>query len=302
VNDNDRLFLIVNPSSGRGRGASLLEPVLQVLRSEGRGVEHAMTEQAGDEACLVEQAINSGFGTIVAVGGDGTWSNVANSILRSGAPVRLGLIPGGTGCDLIKSLGFPDRDAAACARVVLAGHSRTIDVGRIENKYFLNVAGFGYDTAVIEHSWRVRFLRGELLYLYCALRQIYSFPGFRVEMGTDGQPTSRHDLLMLIIANGHTFGGTFRIAPRARLDDGQLDAMAFSNMGLLERLGTIRRLIKGSHEAARAVSGVSAASFQLRFAAPPAYETDGEWNRAASAELDVTSIPRALRVLAPVEA
>jgi diacylglycerol kinase (ATP) len=298
---SDSLYVIFNPSSGRGRGAKLVEPVLSALRQGGATVEFASTAQAGDEARLTEKAIGHGFRTIVAVGGDGTWSNVADVILRSGTPVRLGLVPGGTGCDLIKSLGFPGRDVASCARIILEGRSRTIDVGRIENKHFLNVAGFGYDIAVIEHSSRVRLLRGELLYLYSAIRQIYSFPGFTVEVAVDGQAASRQDLLMLIIANGQMFGGTFRIAPRARLEDGHLDAMAFSNMSLPERVRMIGRLVRGNHLGSRAVSCTIAGSFRLRFETPPAYETDGEWNRASSAELDVTCIPGALRVLAPGE-
>jgi diacylglycerol kinase (ATP) len=297
---SEPLFVVVNPSSGRGRGATLVEPLLSALGRGGAVVEHALTTQAGDEAALAEKAIGRGFRTIVAVGGDGTWSNVANEILRSGAPVRLGLVPGGTGCDLIKSLGFPGRDLPSCARIILEGKTRTIDVGRIENKHFLNVAGFGYDIAVIEHSWRVRLLRGELLYLYSAIRQIYSFPGFRVELQAGDQPPSQQDLLMLIIANGQMFGGTFRIAPTAQLADGQLDAVGFSNMSLPARLRMIGRLVRGTHEGSKAVSTTRASTFRLRFREPPAYETDGEWNRARSAELLVSSIPGALRVLAPV--
>ncbi len=298
---SEPLFVVVNPSSGRGRGATLVEPLLAALGQGGAVVEHALTAQAGDEAALAEKAIDRGFRTIVAVGGDGTWSNVANVILRSGAPVRLGLVSGGTGCDLIKSLGFPGRDVLSCARIILEGNTRTIDVGRIENKHFLNVAGFGYDIAVIEHSWRVRLLRGELLYLYSAIRQIYSFPGFRVELEAGDQPASQQDLLMLIIANGQMFGGTFRIAPTAQLADGQLDAVGFSNMSLLARVRMIGRLVRGTHRGSRAVATTRASTFRLRFSEPPAYETDGEWNRAQSAELLVSNIPGALRVLAPAE-
>lgn len=296
----DSVFVVFNPQSGKGRGSRLVAPVLAALAAEGLAVEHALSEAAGDEARLTSQALGRGFRRVVAVGGDGTWSNVADALMKAGArDVALGLIPGGTGCDLAKSLGIPPRDVAACARIVRAGRTRTIDVGRVEQKHFLNVVGFGFDIAVIEDSWRVRYLGGDLLYLYCALRQIYSFPGFPVELAAEGGAAVRQDLMMLVIANARVFGGGFRIAPGADLGDGRLDAMAFRNMRLYRRLVLLGRLMKGTHEQAPEVDASRARCYRLRFDAPPAYETDGEWNRARSPELLVESLPAALRVFVP---
>jgi len=301
LSTEERVFVIVNPHSGKGRGVRFVAPVLAALAGHG-AVEHGLTTGPGDEARLAAEAIERGFGTIVAVGGDGTWSNVGNAILRSGKPVKLGLVPGGTGCDLAKSLGIPPRDVAACGRIVLEGHTRTIDVGRVEDRYFLNIVGFGYDVAVLEDSWSVSYLEGELLYLYCALRQLHSFPGFPVEMAIDGRPADRQEMLMLIVANARVFGGGFRIAPAADLADGRLDVVAFRNMGLAARIGILVKLLRGTHAGSPHVAAAAASSLTLRFAAPPSYETDGEWNRAKSAEVRVESVPGALRVLVPAGA
>jgi diacylglycerol kinase (ATP) len=297
------LYVVFNPQSGKGRGARLVRPVLEALSAAGVSLEHGQTSRAGEEAELARAAVARGFRTVVAVGGDGTWSNVGSALIRSGRPVRLGLIPAGTGCDLAKSLGIPGGDVAACARIILAGHSRTIDVGRVlpDDRYFLNVAGFGYDIAVIEDSWNVRWLGGSALYLYCALRQIHRFPGFPVEMAAEGEPPVRRELLMLVVANARVFGGGFRIAPAADLADGALDASAFANMGVLRRLRTLVRLLRGTHVGTAEVAGSRSRSFQLRFDRPPAYETDGEWNQAVSPELRIECVPRALEVLAPPE-
>jgi YegS/Rv2252/BmrU family lipid kinase len=296
--DEEPIFVVFNPMSGKGRGAQFVVPVLASLAAAGR-VEHGLTQGPGDEGRLAEEAVARGFRRIVAVGGDGTWSNVANGILRTGVPAKLGLVPGGTGCDLAKSLGIPPRDIAACARIIRDGHVRAIDVGRIEDKHFLNVAGFGYDVAVIEDSWNVAYLQGAPLYLYCAVRQLHSFRGFFVDLEVDGRPLGRQELLMLILANGRIFGGGFRIAPRAELGDGTLDAAAFANMGLFARMGIMARLLGGTHESAPQVSPVRGRHFRLRFDAPPTYETDGEWNRAKSAEITVETRAGALQVLVP---
>jgi diacylglycerol kinase (ATP) len=298
-----RVFVVVNPASGKGRGARLVEPVLGALKA-GAEVEHALSAAPGDEAALAEKAIARGFRTLVAVGGDGTWSNVGNAILRSGQPISLGLVAGGTGCDLAKTLGVPARDVKAAAAVVLGGHTRTIDVGRIEGKHFLNVAGFGFDIAVIEAARKVTWLSGDLVYAYAALTQLNSFPGFAVDVSTngDGATSARADHLMLVIANASIFGGGFKIAPGGKIDDGQLDAVSFLNMRLVRRLAIMGRLMKGTHEDQPEVRRSTAASFRLRFERPPAYEIDGEWNQAASAELVVENVPRALKVLVPAGA
>lgn len=294
----DDLFVVFNPRSGKGRGARLVAPVLAAL---GGTAAHGVTGAAGDEGRLAADALARGFRRIVAVGGDGTWSNVGNAIIRSGVDAALGLVPAGTGCDLAKSVGVPARDVAACVRIAREGHSRRIDAGRIEDRHFFNVAGFGFDIAVIEDSWKVRYLGGDALYLYCALRQLHRFPGFPVAMGVDGEPPAPREMLMLVIANARIFGGGFKIAPEADLGDGRLDVVAFANMGFRRRLSIMGRLLRGTHGAAPEVEALRSRRVDLRFDASPAYETDGEWHRAASASLTVEAVPAALRVLVPRE-
>jgi diacylglycerol kinase (ATP) len=295
----EKLFVVINPFSGKGRGGALKPSVLAAFGAGGE-LEHAETRSAGDEARLAQDAVARGFKTIVAVGGDGTWSNVGDAILKAGKPdVALGLVAAGTGCDLAKSFGIPARDVAASARVVREGRTLRIDAGRIEGRHFLNVAGFGYDVAVIEDSWKVRWLKGDLVYLYCALRQLHRFPGFPVEIEVDGRALGRRELLMLIVANGRIFGGGFQIAPAASLEDGLLDGMAFGNMGLLRRLKILVGLLRGTHAASPDVAASRASRYLFRFAAPPAYEVDGEWTKAKSAELLLEVVPRALALRVP---
>ena len=295
---DDPIFVIVNPQSGKGRGAQFVAPVLQGLAAATR-LEHALTREPGDETRLAQDAITRGFKRIVAVGGDGTWSNVGNAILRSGAPVKLALVPGGTGCDLAKTLGIPPKDVQACCGIALQGRTRTIDVGRVEDRYFLNIAGFGYDVAVLEDSWSVGYLEGSALYLYCALRQLRAYRGFELEAEIDGHPLGRSDMLMVIVANARVFGGGFKVAPQADVEDGKLNAVAFANMGLRERVAALVRLLRGTHEKHPRVSCRLASRLVYRFAAPPSYETDGEWNRAHTSELLVEAVPQALQVLVP---
>ena len=199
-----------------------------------RSSSTALTQAPGDEARLATEAIARGFRRIVAVGGDGTWSNVGNAILQDAAcPRSLGLVPGGTGCDLAKTLGIPPRDVAACCRDRAGRPPRAIDVGKVEDRHFLNIAGFGYDVAVLEDSWNVSYLEGSALYLYCALRQLGSFGGFTVAVEADGRPVRRARDADADRGQRARLRRAASRSPRsADPADGKLDVVAFGNMGL----------------------------------------------------------------------
>ncbi len=155
--------------------------------------------------------------------------------------------------------------------------------------------------AVLEDSWNVGYLEGSLLYLYCALRQLGSYRGFAVEAEADGQSLGRQEMLMVVVANARIFGGGFKVAPWADLEDDRLDVLSFANMGLAGRVSALVRLLLGTHAAHPQVSRVAAKRLVYRFDAPPTYETDGEWNQARGTELVIESVPRALRVRVPRE-
>ena len=130
----------------------------------------------------------------------------------------MALLATGTGNDFAKTVGAPARDFAATARLAVNGSEMDVDVGRIENKYFLNVSGFGFDIAVLEDIERISWLKGDLLYLYSALRQLFSYGGIEVGIASARKRRESRRHLMLIVANARNFGGSFRIAP-ARVGD-----------------------------------------------------------------------------------
>ncbi|HEU4641383.1 MAG TPA: diacylglycerol kinase family protein [Gemmatimonadaceae bacterium] len=286
--------VIVNPASGKGRGAKAEAEVRRAFASVGV-TDIRLTSAKGDERSVALRAIEEGVGTIVAVGGDGTWGNVANAIIGSGADVRLGLAAAGTGNDFAKTVGAPARDFAATARLAVEGPDTRVDVGAIEGKYFLNVAGFGFDIAVIEDVEKIRWLKGDAVYTYSALRQLFGYKGISIDVA--GRGAKAH--LMLIVANGKNFGGTFRIAPQASVTDGMLDAISIAVAPPFRRMKLFGAASKGTHVTLPEVCTHQAPSFALQFPAPPAYETDGEYNRASAATVEVRCVPGALRVITP---
>jgi diacylglycerol kinase (ATP) len=292
----ERVCVIVNPASGRGRGARAL-PLVRAAFAAAGVTDVRLSAAREDERALARRAIDEGYTTLVAVGGDGTWSNVADAILHARADCRLALVAAGTGNDFAKTVGAPAGDAQLTARLAVEGPDRRVDVGRVEDRHFLNIAGFGFDIAVLEDITRIPLLRGDALYLCSALRQLAGYGGIEIDVSSAAGRRGRIRHLMLIVANAKHFGGAFHIAPGASLTDGRLDAIAMHDASLFGRLGLFASAIRGTHVSRPGVHVEQAPSFTLRFPAPPAYETDGEYRRAGGAELEVSCVPHALRVV-----
>ncbi|HEX8724469.1 MAG TPA: diacylglycerol kinase family protein [Gemmatimonadaceae bacterium] len=287
--------LIVNPAAGRGRGARLLPGVARAFAAHGITDVRATTAP-GDEARQVRAALDDGVETIAVLGGDGTWSKTAAELARLGAPARLALLAAGTGNDFVKNLPEPSADAEAMARLVAGeGDDRRIDMAVVDDQWFLNVAGFAFDVAVLLRTERMRWLGGTALYAAAALRELLAYPGLHASV--DGAPRDRY--LLLAFANGAHFGGAFHVAPGARVDDGLLDAIAIPDIGRLGRPGLLVHAALGTHVRHPRVTCRRAAAFTLQFDEPPVYEADGELRRAAAADVRVEARPGALRVIVP---
>ncbi len=263
-----KVCVIVNPAAGRGRGARTLPAIREAFAAVGV-TEIRESEAREGERAVAARAIADGFTTLVACGGDGTWGNVANGILASGADVRLALIAAGTGNDFAKTVGAPMNDIPLTAKLAVDGPDIRVDVGKIEDQFFLNIAGFGFDIAVLEDIPRIPLLRGDAVYIVSALRQIIGYGGVEIGVKTSAgdRGTLRH--LMLVIANAKNFGGAFKIAPEASLSDGKLDAIAIYDAPALKRLSLFAAAVKGTHTSKPGVGVEQAAKFTLTFAAPP---------------------------------
>ncbi len=310
-----RHLVIFNPASGRGRGARRIADYRALLSDALDDVTFVQSEYPGHEADLAEEAIQEGFDVIVAAGGDGTWSHVADRILKVGVEgVALGLLPNGTGNDFGRSLGYHPTRQRDAVRVLAADHRRRVDVGRLETpcaperdsgdpapRHFLNLLGFGFDIAVIDAARDARFLKGELLYKVTALQQLFRYPGFDVTVEADGVAPRTGHHLMLTVSNGCFFGGGFPIAPGATLNDGLLHTCRIADAGAFTRLKLFQLAERGRHVRTPQVELLDAAEVTLNFPEPPRFEVDGDVFVASEEVLQARVIPRALEVVAPPE-
>ena len=223
-----RLALLVNPTSGKGRGGRLLGPVSAQLRADGDEVV-VITGRDADEAFdLVRDRVAAGVDGLVAVGGDGL-VNVALQVV-AGTGVPLGLVPAGTGNDIARALGLPIDDPAAAVQVVVAGRTRAVDLGRVSGRWFAGVLGSGFDSMVNERANRMTWPTGRSRYNIAILAELRTFKPVPYVLELDGE-TWETEAMLVAVGNGSSYGGGMRVCPDARMDDGLLDVIVVSASG-----------------------------------------------------------------------
>jgi diacylglycerol kinase (ATP) len=308
-------LVIINPSSAGGSTGEAWPGLASDLRSEFGSFQTAFTKASGDAAVIANDAARKGVKLIIACGGDGTVSEVANGILSSGKDAELGILPSGTGGDFRRSLEIPSASRAA-ARVLREDKTRSIDVGRISfrdhhgaetMRYFVGVASCGMSTEVIQRvkaggpDWlpanTPKWLGGRISFGASLLRTAMRTEATRLLVQLD-DAHERHLLVTnLVIANARYFGGGMKIAPDAKLTDGKFDVVGVGNLGAMKIFTSAPRVYFGSHLSLPQVSHALARKITVRPAERGAdvdLEVDGELPGKLPATFQI--IPEALRV------
>jgi YegS/Rv2252/BmrU family lipid kinase len=297
MRERPRAFAIVNPAAGHGRGAGLARTIGAEFEAAGMTLEVAVTPGPGEAARIASGAVDDGHTIVLAVGGDGTANEVANGMI--GGPAALALYPIGSGNDLARSLGYPRGRALRLLARWLAtdAERRTIDVGEMNGRLFLNAAGVGIDGHVAERVIAAERVIGPrwAAYLIGSLVSIATYRPQRMEVRIDGEARSG-DLLTVVASNGRFFGSGMQPAPRARLDDGLLDVTVAGDLSRLASLAALARLYFGKHENGTTIVTRLAREIEIDLPRSLPMQLDGESLHAA--RLRVTVRPRALDVLA----
>jgi diacylglycerol kinase (ATP) len=289
-----RIALLVNPVSGKGRGARLLAPVGDRLRSAGVDVDvDVIVGRDADEAFdLVRTVVagDPGVDGVVAVGGDGL-VNLAVQVV-AGTAVPLGIIPAGSGNDIARALGTPRGDPFAAADLVLAGTTRAVDLGRADGRWFAGVLGSGFDSMVNERANRMSWPTGRSRYNLAILAELRVFRPVPFVLELDGERWET-EAMLVAVGNGSSYGGGMRVCPDARLDDGLLDVTVLGPISKPEFLRVFPSVYKGTHVHHRAVTVRRARTVVLSSPGVTAY-ADGE--RVAALPVRCDAVPAALQV------
>jgi diacylglycerol kinase (ATP) len=233
-----QVLIIYNPAAGQSPDlAAMLDRVASLWRDRGWLVSIAATTAPGDATIRSQQAAADGYHAVVAAGGDGTVNEVMNGLV--GTSTALGVLPLGTVNIWAREMGL-SMDLLKAAASLFDSQLTQIDVGMAGNRYFLLMAGIGFDAAVTETLCAKEKKRlGAIAYIKQAIQVAWNFRGVRPKLRIDGKRV-RGRLLMVIIGNSQLYGGVLKLTAHATVNDGLLDVCVIKGEGMLS---APRRLI-----------------------------------------------------------
>ena len=237
-----------------------------------------MTVGEGDAAAAASRAVDDGVDHLFVGGGDGTLNEVLNGVARIpgglGA-LHFGVIPLGTGNDFATALGIPDDIDQAIAQLFDAP-PRALDVGKVNDRYFINVSAGGFIAEVSDAvNPQLKSLTGKIAYLLGGAQVVLNYEPVASTVQVSGTQESRL-LHTFAVCNSRLVGGGRLIAPDAIVDDGRLDVCLIESMPTVEFLALLRRVSSGEHLDDPRVTYVQATEIELGFDRPIKVNTDGQ--------------------------
>ena len=297
---SDSISLFLNPVAGRGRAGRRQQRIVEILESRGATVTLHTSGGVGDLEALVGKHVDGGEERIIVAGGDGSIHEAVNGIMASGGNASLGVIPTGTGNDFAKACDIPlewEHAAQLLAdRMASKHHLKTIDIGGMNDRFFANGAGIGFDAKVTRIARSYRLPIGDFVYLLAIFRGMLdgiATPRLRIsspELSWDDRAT------LASISNGPWIGGMFHIAPMAANDDGKLELMIAAPVTRRRILTLLPKLMGGTHMGESEIRHASVERLSVVASEPVASHLDGEM-QPLQRHFELALLPGALRLL-----
>ena len=253
----DAVHLFLNPTAGRGRAGKREGRIVDILQRGGVMPAVHRSDAVGDLEAKVHAAISDGVTEVIVAGGDGSVHEAANGILRGQNGTAMGVIPTGTGNDFAKAAGITlewEHATSLLADRIAAGQTaRAVDVGRMNERFFVNGAGVGFDAKVTRIARSYRIPIGDLVYLLAIFRSMadgIATPTMRI---TGDRKIWDGPVTLANVANGAWIGGMFHIAPVAENDDGQFDLLLAAPVSRRRIVALLPKLVAGTHMGEREI-------------------------------------------------
>ncbi len=267
------ILAIVNPKAGGGRAAERWRAMKPLVERHLSFTEE-WTTAPGHATEIARQAAERGVDRVLAIGGDGTVHEVVNGL--AGTHVALGLLPMGTGNDFARSAGVSGQTEDIAARLA-KGSTRAVDLGFVNGRYYINVAGVGFDAQVARIvSEMPRKGQGTVPYLATAVRLAFHYENPALTITLDGTEQAPQKRLLIAVGNGAAYGGGMKICPGARIDDGLLNVLLVDALHGFPLLGLLAMVFRGGHLRDRRVSMVQAREIHVDGPSSVPVHADGE--------------------------
>ncbi|MEP9389487.1 diacylglycerol kinase family protein [Mesorhizobium sp. KR9-304] len=263
-----KVGVILNPVAGGGRLKRHWLDIGVALKAAFGDFDLRETQAAGDGSTLAMDLAANGCGLVIAAGGDGTLSEVADGLIKGAAEgnrAALGILPCGTGADFARGVGLEGNFATTIRRMA-ASKGRAIDAGRVSyiddhgalaSRHFINIASLGVSGAVaraVNADERKGRVSAKALFYWRTVAEFIRYRFQTVRITVDNGEPIEASVGLVAAANGRFFGGGMMVAPDAELDDGQFDIVILRAAGKLGLVRDMRLLYGGRHRNHHAIT------------------------------------------------
>ena len=292
-----RVFAILNPKAGSAVGDAVRKALSGCMNGDGTRLELHEATEGVDLGALVRDRLAKGVDLVIAAGGDGTVSTVADALAGSGTP--LGIIPMGTANVLARELNIPLELEAACRLLVSEHDVTTIDAMRVDGRHYVTQLGVGLDAMMIRDTSTEQKRRfGKAAYLWTAIRGLAGMQPRRFVLEVDGKTVRTHASQVILANVGMLGQPPFRYGPNIRLDDGKLDVCVSKARHIFHYIGMFWHVITSRHKADPNVRYFLAErSVSIAPKHPLPVQADGEIIGETPIRVDV--VRGAIRVIVP---
>jgi len=296
--------VILNPYSNRWNSQKRWSEAEAALKSAGVDFELAVSERKGHIIELVARAVREKFSPIIVAGGDGSIGDALNGLMQASGPGReavgpLGVMPTGSANDVAFNVGLPT-DLMEAAKVIAAGKTRAMDIGKLNDKYFINNSAAGLEPYVTIKHEKIHWIKGMARYLVAAVQAIMDKPEWRAEVKWDDGGYSG-PVSLVSIGNGRRTGGFF-MTPHADPFDGKL-TLAYgyraTRLGMFQALPRAFNEDKGSYVEMEGMHELHATRISIHLDKPSPAHTDGELFPEWIKDFEYEILPKKLNILLP---
>lgn len=241
-----RARVIYNPTAGREIFKKHIAEVLQKLEQAGYETSCHATTGEGDATKAARYAVERRFDLVVAAGGDGTLNEVVNGLAEQDFRPKFGILPAGTTNDYARALHIP-RDIIEATDVIVKGDTIPIDIGKMNDRYFINIAGGGRITELTyEVPIKLKTMLGQLAYYLKGIEMLPSLRSTDVKIEYDGK-LFEGEVMLFLVGLTNSVGGFERLAPNASINDGMFSLLALKKTNLADFIRIATLALRGEH-------------------------------------------------------
>ncbi|MBY0122202.1 diacylglycerol kinase [Bacillus sp. S/N-304-OC-R1] len=293
-----RARIIYNPTSGREIFKKNLAEVLQKLEKAGYETSCHATTGPGDATTAAKIAVKRKYDLVVAAGGDGTINEVVNGLAEQEYRPKLGIIPVGTTNDFARALHIP-RDIEAAADIIAKGDTIPVDIGRINDRYFINIAGGGRLTELTyEVPSKLKTMLGQLAYYLKGIEMLPSIRSTEVRIEYDGK-LFEGEAMLFLVGLTNSVGGFEKLAPDSSINDGLFSLLILKKTNLADFIRIATLAVRGEHINDPQVIYTQANRIKVQSSEKLQLNLDGEFGGLLPAEF--VNLYRHLEVFVPID-